>query len=128
MASPVKIDHSVKVLAASRDDRKAEEICNLLLQEAIIQIRATAYLRRSVCHSVGEVDYREEIRRLADLCDGLAGPQAGSAQRLSYRLGVISSDRAGWVRETLLARGHDWPDDLITQQPTCPRSPDRGVP
>ena len=30
----------------------------------------------------------EEIRRLADLCDGLAGPGDGSAERLKYRLSV----------------------------------------
>jgi hypothetical protein len=64
-----------KVLGRKVDDRKAQAICNVLLQEAIIQIRGTAYLRRSISHhSIGEVDYSEEIRRLADLCDGLAGP------------------------------------------------------
>jgi len=104
------ISHPVVV---GGDDRKAEEVCNVLLQEAIIQIRATAYLRRSVGHSVGEVDYSEEIRRLADLCDGLAGPQPGAAQRLSYRLSVLSPDQAGWVRETLLAHDCDLPDAVM---------------
>ena len=114
MASSVNIDHPCKVLAARRDDRKAQEICNLLLQEAIIQIRATAYLRRSIGHySIGEVDYSEEIRRLADLCDGLAGPKEGAAQRLGYRLSVLSADQAAWVREALSASGNALPDALM---------------
>ena len=112
MASPVLIGHPVKVRAARLKDRKAEEVCNFLLQEAIIQIRGTAYLQRSVGRSVGEVDFSEEIRRLADLCDGLAGPRGGAAERLGYRFRVLSNEQAGWVRETLLAHGYVVPDDL----------------
>ena len=114
MASSVHIDHPCKVLAARRGDRKAHEICNVLLQEAIIQIRATAYLRRSIGHHpIGEVNYTQEIRRLADLCDGLAGPQEGAAQRLRYRLSVLSADQAGWVREALSSSGYALPDALM---------------
>ena len=47
----------------------------------------------------------EEIRRLADLCDGLAGPVDGSAERLSYRLSVLSDDQARWVSAALESQG-----------------------
>jgi len=87
-------------------DRDAHEVCNLLLQAAITQVRATAYLQRHVGESVGDVEIHEEIRRLADLCDGLAGPEAGAAGRLAYRLGVLSEDQAGWVRLTLKSWGY----------------------
>jgi hypothetical protein len=86
-------------------DRNAHQVCNLLLQEAIIQIRATAYLQKRVGWSIGDVDINEEIRRLADLCDGLAGSESGAAGRLKYRLSVLSEDQACWVRSVLSARG-----------------------
>jgi hypothetical protein len=53
----------------------------------------------------GGVDTDEEIRRLADLCDGLAGPEAGASDRLGYRLSVLSADQASWVQGTLEADG-----------------------
>lgn len=87
------------------DDREAHRLCNLILQEAIIQIRGTAYLQRHVGRSVGQIDTDEQIRRLADICDGLAGPEAGASDRLRYRLSVLSADQASWVKETLEANG-----------------------
>jgi hypothetical protein len=71
----------------------------------VLQIRATAHLQRHVGWSIGNVDTNEEIRRLADLCDGLAGPEAGSAERLRYRLGVLSEDQSRWVESALTAQG-----------------------
>jgi hypothetical protein len=94
------------VFLAKLDDHEAHGICNVLLQDAIIQIRATAYLQRQVGRPVGDAELFEEIRRLADLCDGLAGPERGAAQRLRYRLSVLSDDQARWVRDTLNARGY----------------------
>ena len=88
------------------EDDAARQLSNVLLQEAIIQIRGTAYLRRHVGRAIGGVDFTEEIRRLADLCDGLAGPEMGAAKRLAYRLSVLSQDQAQWVRDTLEAHGH----------------------
>jgi hypothetical protein len=87
------------------EDHDAQNVCNTLLQEAIIQIRATAYLKRHVGWSIGDVDTNEEIRRLADLCDGLAGPEDGSAERLQYRPSVLSEDQARWVSAALESRG-----------------------
>ena len=114
MAIAIDIDHPWRVLTARKLDRKAQAICNALLQEAIIQIRTTAYLRRSGVHYlIGEVDYVEEIRRLADLCDGLAGPLDGANRRLTYRLSVLSADQAGWVREALSANGYSLPNALM---------------
>jgi hypothetical protein len=78
-------------------DRKAHQVCNLLLQEAIIQIRATAYLQKRVGWSIGDVDINDEIRRLADLCDGLAGSESGAAGRLKYRLSVGGSGFLGAI-------------------------------
>lgn len=67
--------------------------------------QGTAHLRRHVGRSVGQVDTDEQIRRLADLCDGLAGPEAGASDRLRYRLSVLSADQAAWVKETLEVAG-----------------------
>ncbi len=86
-------------------DHDAQNVCNILLQEAIIQIRATAYLQQHVGWLIGDVDTNEEIRRLADLCDGLAGPEDGSAERLKYRLSVLSEDQVRWVSAALESRG-----------------------
>ena len=87
------------------NDHEAQKVCNVLLQQAILQIRATAYLQRHVGWSIGDVDTSEEIRRLADLCDGLPGPEAGAAERLNYRLGVLSEDQARWVESALESEG-----------------------
>jgi hypothetical protein len=64
------------------DAHDAHQVCNVLFQRAIIQTRATAHLQRHVGWSIGDVDVNEEIRRLAGLCDSLAGAEAGSAERL----------------------------------------------
>ena len=96
---------------AKSDDHEAHGVCNVLLQEAIIEIRATAYLQRQVGRPVGDVEISEEIRRLADLCDGLAGPERGAAQRLRYRLSVLSDDQTRWVRDTLNASGYSMAND-----------------
>jgi hypothetical protein len=103
--------HYCQVFLAKLDDHEAHGACNVLLQAAIIQIRATAYLQRQVGRPVGDVEISEEIRRLADLCDGLAGPECGAAQRLRYRLSVLSEDQAQWVRGTLNDSGYSVAND-----------------
>lgn len=77
----------------------------LLVQDALVQIRAMACLRREVAAPGDEPppDYHERIRLIADACENLLGHLRASTpvQGLRYAWRNASEVQQAWLRETL---------------------------
>ena len=94
----------------------------LLIQEALVQIRAMAYLRRDLgaSNDEGDVpgDYHERIRLIADVCENLpgylrAGARVTPVEGLQYALDNANETQRRWFRATL-AQHHIVISDIIT--------------
>jgi len=90
-------------------DAAARDASLLLVENALVQIRAMAYLRRAVAAREEEVslDYHERIRLIADVCENLPGYlRAGKpVEGLRYVWQNANEMQQAWVRETLAQRG-----------------------
>lgn len=91
----------------------------LLVQDALVQIRAMAYLRRDLSADGG--DYRERIRLIADVCENLPGhlrvTSTGTPlEGLQYAWDKANDAQQQWLQDTL-ARHDIVITDLITTEP-----------
>jgi adenylate cyclase len=81
----------------------------LLVQDALVQIRAMAYLRREVAAREDELplDYHERIRLIADACENLPGYLRADTpvQGLKHAWKQANDMQQAWLRETLLQHG-----------------------
>jgi hypothetical protein len=81
----------------------------LLVQDALVQIRAMAYLRKEVAAREAEspLDYHERIRLIADVCENLPGHLRANTpvQGLRYAWHNANDVQQAWMRETLAQRG-----------------------
>ena len=86
-------------------DQEAIDACALLCQRALQVIRASAYRREPIDAPTDfDGDFVEWIRVLADACDGLARPGAGSASAagsLAYRRSAWSPVQESWAASVL---------------------------
>ena len=96
----------------SRRDRQdaATDASLLLVQDALVQIRAMAHLRRDLGAGDGESDapgdYHERIRLIADACENLpghlrAGTRGTPVEGLQYVWDKASETKRRWLRSTL---------------------------
>ena len=90
----------------------------LLVQDALVQIRAMAYLRRDLGAGDDEGDYHERIRLIADVCENLpghlrAGTRGTPVEGLQYAWDKASETQRRWLRATL-AQHHIVISDIIT--------------
>ena len=87
----------------------ARDASLLLVQDALVQIRAMAYLRREVTAREHESpsDYHERIRLIADACENLPGYLRVDTpvQGLKYAWTRASEVQQAWIRETLAQHG-----------------------
>jgi hypothetical protein len=78
-----------------------------LVQTAVLQIRTMAYLREGLGDGpFPNIEYQEQIRLLADICDtlipGLGSRRHYSAQRaLQYTWESRNEEQREWIRRTL---------------------------
>jgi hypothetical protein len=78
-----------------------------LCQTAFLEIRASAHLRQVSSASgveLGNGDYLEHIRAVADVCHNLPGgppSEADARRRLAYLWETASEQQRGWIRATL---------------------------
>jgi len=81
----------------------------LLVQDALVQIRAMACLRRDVAAREDELplDYHERIRLIADACENLPGYLRADTpvQGLEYAWKQANEVQQVWLRETLAQHG-----------------------
>jgi hypothetical protein len=81
----------------------------LLVQDALVQIRAMAYLRGEVAAREDESprDYHERIRLIADVCESLPGYLRADTpvQGLNYAWKQANEMQQAWLRETLAQHG-----------------------
>lgn len=86
----------------------------LLVQDALVQIRAMAYLRKNVGAGDDDGDapgdYHERIRLIADACENLpgylrAGTRGTPAQGLQYAWDQASQTQRRWLGATLAQHG-----------------------
>ena|SRR5215831_9326057 len=82
----------------------------LLVQDALVQIRAMAHLRRDLSAGDGEGnasgDYHERIRLIADVCENLPGhlrpgTRGTPVEGLQYTWDQASETQRRWLRATL---------------------------
>jgi hypothetical protein len=87
----------------------AKDASLLLVQDALVQIRAMAYLQREVTAREDEspLDYRERIGLIADVCENLPGYLRADTpvQGLKYAWTQPSEMQHAWIRETLAQHG-----------------------
>jgi hypothetical protein len=87
----------------------AKDASLLLVQDALVQIRAMAYLRREVTARENEspLDYRERIWLIADACENLPGYLRADSpvHGLTYAWTQASEMQQEWIRETLAQHG-----------------------
>jgi len=87
----------------------AKDASLLLVQDALVQVRAMAYLRREMAAGEDEspIDYRERIRLIADACEGLPGYLRADTpvQGLKYAWTQASEMQQAWIRETMAQHG-----------------------
>lgn len=87
----------------------AKDASLLLVQDALAQIRAMAYLRReaTVREDESPLDYHERIRLIADACENLPGYLRADTpvQGLKYAWTQASQMQQAWIRETLAQHG-----------------------
>jgi hypothetical protein len=111
-------------MRGSRQHRRnaAADASLLLVQEALVQIRAMAYLRRDLGTSDNEGgapgDYHERIRLIADVCENLPGHLRAGARTtpvagLQYAWDNANETQRRWLRATL-AQHHIVIGDIIT--------------
>ena len=81
----------------------------LLVQDALVQIRAMACLRRDVAAREDELplDYHERIRLIADACENLPGYLRADTpvQGLNRVWEQASQMQRAWMQETLARHG-----------------------
>ena len=81
----------------------------LLVQDALAQIRAMAYLQREVTAREEEVPhgYNERIRLIADVCENLPGYLRANTpvQGLKYAWQKGNEMQQAWLRDTLAQHG-----------------------
>ncbi len=81
----------------------------LLLQDALVQIRAMAHLRREVAASQDQapLDYHERIRLIADACENLPGylRQDRPVHGLGDAWRNASDVQRQWLQQTLAQHG-----------------------
>jgi hypothetical protein len=101
----------------------------LLVQDALVQIRAMAYLRRDLGAGDEEGDapgdYHERIRLIADVCENLpghvrAGTRGTPVEGLQYAWDKASETQRRWLRATL-AQHRIVISDIITGAAGLPR-------
>jgi len=101
-------DESMRRTRLSRH-AAAKDASLLLVQDALVQIRAMAYLRREVAAREDEVplDYHERIRLIADVCQNLPGYLRANTpvQGLKYAWQKANEMQRAWLRETLAQHG-----------------------
>jgi hypothetical protein len=87
----------------------AKDASLLLIQDALVQIRAMAHLRREVAAGEDEppLDYHERIRLIADACENLPGYLRADTpvQGLKYAWTQANEVQQAWIRETLAQHG-----------------------
>lgn len=102
--------HDVMMRRTKLGSRAAATNADLLLvQDALVQIRTMAYLRREVAAREDEppIDYHERIRLIADACHNLPGYlRAGRpAQGLREAWHNADAVQQEWLRDTLEQHG-----------------------
>jgi hypothetical protein len=87
----------------------AKDASLLLVQDALVQIRAMAYLRREVAAGKDDppLDYHERIRLIADACENLPGYLRADTpvEGLKHAWTQASEMQQAWIRETLAQHG-----------------------
>jgi hypothetical protein len=86
----------------------AKDASLLLVQDALVQIRTMAQLRREVAAGQDEppLDYHERIRLIADACGNLRGYLRDTpVQGLRYAWTQANEMQQAWIRETLAQHG-----------------------
>jgi hypothetical protein len=110
--------------ARRRQDQAANAIA-LVVQEAILLIRAMAYRREAFTDTpfVDAEDYQEQIRRLADLCDTLVpGLRRGVDYRptdaLQYTWDSREEDQRRFLQDVLAGNGISITDFIVDRHAT----------
>lgn len=91
----------------------AADAALLLIHDALIQIRAMAYSRKTVAAAdATDGDYHERIRLIADVCENLPGylrtdTTASSVQGLQSAWDNADENQRAWLRDTLAQHGID---------------------
>ncbi len=93
----------------------ARDASLLLVQDALVHIRAMAYLRKDMFAAEGDarvdqIDYQERIRLIADVCENLPGYLRASSrgtplEGLQYVWDQASELQKAWLRRTLTLHG-----------------------
>jgi len=98
----------------------------LLVQDALVQIRAMAYLRKDLSPSDAHPpsDYHQRIRLIADVCENLPGHLRASTrgtpeQGLQYAWDTANDIQRQWMQETLARQGVNMADIIATSSGTA---------
>lgn len=109
-----------------RAQATATDASLLLVQEALVQIRTMAYLRRCTTDLAGD-DYHESIRLVADACENLPGYMRVSSpgspeQGLQYAWDKSDAVQRSWLRAALVQHGIELTDLVSTLPGTAPEA------
>ena len=119
-----------------RRQATAADASLLLVQEALVTIRALAYLRQDLAAGDGEDeppgDYHERIRLIADVCHNLPGylrtsSPGTAAEGLQYAWDTASPAQRRWLRDTLAYHSLVITDLVVESGAASPPVP-RGLP
>lgn len=98
----------------------------LLVHDALVQIRAMAYLRKDLGAGDGHPpgDYQERIRLIADVCENLPGYLRASTrgtpeEGLQYVWDKASDAQRQWLLETLSSHDVNLADIISTSSGTA---------
>jgi hypothetical protein len=109
----------------------AKDASLLLVQDALVQIRAMAYLRREVAAGKDDppLDYHERIRLIADACENLPGYLRADTpvQGLKHAWTQASEMQQAWIRETLAQHGIAITDLIGQLDQSCNNLPGRAA-
>ncbi len=108
----------------------ATDACLLLIQDALIYIRALAYLRKDLSTAdgggePGQIDYQERIRLIADACHNLPGYLRASSrgtplEGLQFVWDKASPVQRAWLRRTLTLNGIAITDVITVHEEESP--------
>lgn len=106
--------------ATDQSQRAVAALC----QTAFLEIRSSAYLRREIVQfgvGLGDGDYHEHIRVLADVCHNLPGgppTEAEARRRLGDLWSTATDAQRAWIRATITGHSIDMDQLLVHDQST----------